>query len=70
MSSEENKIFFNEIKSYEDAYYYNSDPNDRVKYKKSEIKLEKKKFNFGKGFLEFIGEIIEVALEVLFSIID
>lgn len=70
MNSDENKIIFNEIKTYEDAYYYNSDPNDRIKLDNKEVKLKKKKNNFSNGFKEVIGEIIEGALELIFSIID
>lgn len=70
MSSDENKIIFNEIKSYEEAYYYNSDPSDRVKSNKRENKIEKKKSNISKKLMEIIGVIIESGLEILFSFLD
>ena len=70
MNSNENKIIFNEIKTYEDAYYYNSDPDDRIKYDNKKVEVKKKKSNFSNGFKEVIGEIIEGALELIFSIID
>lgn len=70
MSSDENKIIFNEIKSYEDAYYHNSDPNDRLKYKNNEIKLEKKRSDLLGKLLGLIGEIAEGILEIIFSFLD
>lgn len=70
MSSDENKIIFNEIKSYEEAYYYNSDPSDRAKSNKRENKIEKKKSNISKKLMEIIGVIIESGLEILFSFLD
>ena len=48
LDSEVNKIPFTEIKTYEEAYYYNSDPSNRMNYKKQEVKLENKK-NFKVG---------------------
>lgn len=70
MDGEENKIIFKEIKTYEDAYYYNSDPNYRMEYKGKEYKTEKKKSKFKDIALEGIGEIVEGAIELVFSIFD
>ncbi|MCF0149163.1 MAG: hypothetical protein HUJ77_12300 [Clostridium sp.] len=70
MSSDENRIIFNEIKSYEDAYYYNSDPSNRIKSNKIEKKIEKKKSNISEKVLEVIGVILEDGLEILFSFLD
>lgn len=71
MDSEANKIPFTEIKTYEEAYYYNSDPSSRMNYKKQEVKLEnKKKFKVSKGIWELIGDIVEGILEILFSFLD
>lgn len=70
MINDENKIIFKEIKTYEDAYYYNTDPSERVVYDKKEVKVEKKKDDFIGKLLGFIGEIAEGALELIFSIID
>lgn len=70
MESEGNKILFNEIKTYEEAYYYNSDPNYRMEYKGKEHKTKKKKSKFKDIVLEGIGEIVEGAIEIVFSIFD
>ena len=70
MSSDENRIIFNEIKRYEDAYYYNSDPSNRIKSNKIEKKIEKKKSNISEKVLEVIGVILEDGLEILFSFLD
>ena len=70
MIKEENRIIFKEIKTYEDAYYYNTDPNERMLYDKKEVKIKKKKDDFIGKLLAFIGEIAEGALELIFSIID
>lgn len=71
MDSEVNKIPFTEIKTYEEAYYYNSDPSSRMNYKRQEVKLENKKsFKVKKGVGELIGDIVEGVLEILFSFLD
>ncbi len=70
MSRDENKIIFNEIKSYEEAYYYNSDPSDRIKPNKKEDKIEKKKSNISERILGGLGVILEGGLEILFSFLD
>ncbi|MDU5106280.1 hypothetical protein [Clostridium sp.] len=70
MSSDENKIIFNEIKSYEDAYYHTTDPSDRIKSNKIQNKVEKKKYKIFEKILGTIGIIIEGGLEILFSFLD
>ena len=71
MDSEANKIPFTEIKTYEEAYYHNSDPSSRMNYKKQEVKLEKNKsFIVRKGVVGLIGDIVEGVLEILFSFLD
>lgn len=70
MKDNENKIVFKEISTYEEAYYYNSDPISRKKYDNREEKIVKKESKIIHGFLEFIGVIFEGALEILFSILD
>ena len=70
MSIDENKIIFREIKSYEEAYYYNSDPRDRIEINKKESKIEKKKSNASEKVGGVIGEIVEAGLEILFSFLD
>ena len=70
MENEENKIIFKEIKTYEDAYYYNSDPNYRIEYNNKEHKPEKKKFKFRDIALDGIGEIVGGAIELVFSLLD
>lgn len=69
MKNYESKITFKEIKNYEEAYYYNSDPINRKSYDNKNEK-EKKKFKISNGLLELIGSIIEGILEILFSILD
>ena len=71
LESKANKIPFTEIKTYEEAYYYNSDPSSRMNYKKQQVKLEKKKnFKVSKGGVELVGNIVECILEILFSFLD
>ena len=70
MSIEENKIAFVEIKTYDEAYYYNTDPSERNLNYKREVKVEKKKSNFSGKLLEVIGEIAEGLLELIFSFLD
>lgn len=70
MKNYENKINFKEIKSYEEAYYYNSDPSSRKKYDNNKDKRVKKKSKISNVFIEIIGSIIEGILEILFSILD
>ena len=78
MDNDENMIVFKEIKTYEEAYYYNSDPNEREAYRPNErevynsnkIKLKKNKSKGSKFFRGLIGQIVEGVLEVLFSILD
>lgn len=52
-------IFFKEIKSYEEAYYYNSDPNNREIYKKDTYEVKDVK---GRKW-------ISVLLEIIFNVI-
>lgn len=55
-------IFFKEIKSYEEAYYYNSDPNNRIMYKKDKYELndmEEKRKSKALTILEIIFNIVE-----------
>ncbi|MBE6053593.1 MAG: hypothetical protein E7212_06700 [Clostridium sartagoforme] len=70
MKGDKSTIDFNEIRSYEDAYYYNSDPNDRIKYNNTEEKPEKKKSKLGNFVMEVLGDILEGALEIFFSFLD
>ena len=70
MINDENRIVFKEIKTYEDAYYYNTDPNERREYDKKEVEIENKKGDFKGKLLGFIGEVAEGALELVFSSID
>ncbi|VYU00620.1 hypothetical protein [Clostridium tertium] len=71
MESETSKIPFIEIKTYEQAYYYNSDPSDRMNYNKYKVKPEKnKKFKMSKTLGEVIGTSVEGVLEILFSFLD
>lgn len=58
----EEGIFFKEIRSYEEAYYYNSDPSNRIIYKKDEYELkdvEKKRKSIVITILEIIFNIVE-----------
>ena len=70
MSSDENKIPFIEIKTYEEAYFYNSDPSERLVSNKKEVKVIKKKSDFSGKLLGVLGEIAEGALEIIFSFLD
>ena len=66
MKGQEDGIRFKEIKTYEEAYYYNSDPDNRVMYKndKDEIKDIKKRRKNGLGtLLEIIFDVVEGILE-------
>ncbi len=70
MKNDENKILFKEITSYEEAYLYNSAPEERkiISEKNENIKGKDSKF---KKFIESaVGEVIEGAIEILFSILD
>ena len=70
MESENNKIIFNEIKTYEQAYYYNSDPSDRIEYSKEENKTEKKKYKFKNSTLKGVGKALGEVIEFMFSMLD
>lgn len=70
MKDNENKIVFKEIRTYEEAYYYNSDPISRKNYDNSKEKIVKKESKIKYDVLEFIGLVFEGALEILFSILD
>lgn len=70
MKENENKIVFKEIRTYEEAYYYNFDPISRKNYDNSKEKIVKKESKIKYGVLEFIGFAFEGALEILFSILD
>ncbi|MBD7915442.1 hypothetical protein H9660_09815 [Clostridium sp. Sa3CUN1] len=69
MERNENKIIFREIKNYEEAYYYNSNPESRSKYN-NEPKNNRKNSKFKKSFLELLGFIFEGTLEIIFSILE
>lgn len=70
MKDNENKIVFKEIRTYEEAYYYNSDPISRKNYDNSKEKIVKRESEIKYGVLEFICFAFEGALEILFSILD
>jgi hypothetical protein len=70
LKDNENKIIYKEVRTYEEAYYYNSDPISRKNYDNSKEKIVKKEFKIRHGVLEFIGVAFEGALEILFSILD
>lgn len=69
MEKSENTIIFREVKSYEEAYYYNSNPESREIYN-SYTKNNKKKSKFNKTIFEFFGVIFEGILEIIFSILE
>ena len=69
MEKSENKIEFREIRSYEEAYYYNLHPESREKYN-DEPKNNNKNSKFSKSVLEFFGVIFEGILEIIFSILE
>ena len=70
MINDGNKIPFVEIKSYEEAYYYNSDPSERMVHDKKDVKVEKKKSDFSGKLLGVLGTIAEGVLEIIFSFLD
>ncbi|WP_291651809.1 hypothetical protein [Clostridium sp.] len=71
MKSTENKILFKEIKSYEEAYFYNSSPEDRNNKSLNGADNYKKKDSKMKRFFESAaGEMFEGVIEILFSILD
>ena len=73
MNNYENTILYREVKSYEDAYVYNSDAETINKYieesKKLKVERSKKKKSTER-LISVVGEIIEGAFEILFSLID
>lgn len=69
----ENTILYREVKSYEDAYVYNSDIETINKYieEPNKLKIESsKKRKTTERLISVVGEIIEGAFEMLFSLID
>jgi hypothetical protein len=69
----ENTILYREVKSYEDAYVYNSDTETINKYIEESKKLKvesSKKRKVTERLISVVGEIIEGGFEVLFSLID
>lgn len=68
LEKNENNIIFREVKSYEEAYYYNSNPESREIY--NNTKNNKKKSKVKKSFFEFIGIVFEGILEIVFSILE
>lgn len=69
MEKYENNIIFREVKSYEEAYYYNLNPESREIYN-SYTKNNKKKSKFNKRIFEFVGVIFEGLFEIILSILD
>lgn len=69
----ENTILYREVKSYEDAYVYNSDAETINKYieelKKIKVESSKKK-KTTERLISVVGEIIEGAFEMLSSLVD
>lgn len=71
MDSCENKILFKEIKFYEEAYFYNSSPEERNNKFLNITNNEKKKDSKIKRFFESgAGVVVEGAIEILFSVLD
>lgn len=77
MKIDEGKILFKEIKTYEEACYYNSNLENRVKYnirdpkvKKKEMKDGNKESKVGETLLGILGDVFEFALDVVISILD
>ena len=71
MNSDENRILFKEIKSYEEAYFYNLSPEERNNKHLNNINNVKKKDSKIKRFFESsAGDMIEGVIEILFSILD
>lgn len=75
--TDECKTLFREIKTYEEAYYYNSNMENRLKYdfknfkaKKKGMKNENKGHKVKENFLGILGEIFEFTIEILISILD
>lgn len=69
MEKSESNIIFREVKNYEEAYYYNSNPESQEIYN-SHNKNNKKKSKVNKSFFEFVGVIFEGILEIVFSILE
>lgn len=71
MIGSENKILFKEIKSYEEAYFYNSSPEERNKATIKNSIEDKKRSSKVKRFFESpVGEIIESAIGIFFDILN
>lgn len=70
MKNDENKILFKEITSYEEAYFYNSAPEDRKIMSEKNENIKRKDSKFKKFIESAAGEVIEGAIEILFSILD
>ena len=69
LEKRESNIIFREVKNYEEAYYYNSNPESREIYI-SHTKNNKQKSKVNKSFFEFVGVIFEGILEIIFSILE
>ncbi|EOR20853.1 MULTISPECIES: hypothetical protein [Clostridium] len=70
MKNDENKILFKEITSYEEAYFYNSAPEDRKIMSEKNENIKRKDNKFKKFIESAAGEVLEGAVEILFSILD
>lgn len=65
-----NKIVFKEIKTYEEAYYYNSNPEKREEFYINKPEDKKRNSKLSKSFIEVLGIAFEGILEIIFSILE